>query len=256
MQEIPKILLEETSELLDELIPIVQRNINALQHDSSPLLQHLIQQEIEGYQQLLERTEETRNRFQDLLNPQKVEQEEAELEEVELEEVQPQEDGCEDVVSEQTELEEDELQEGTLEVTESEEDISPRYISPVSDMPGYPPGGNLAVTMPNGEKIRHRYAPDTFVEVLEKIGLERVRKLGIMCRYAPLVDTIPNNNVRQRQSGGYYVTVDTHHRYMTKILWRIAATFDIDLVVGNRSPDERKRHKKYSPRKFEMHTLI
>ena len=41
MQEKPETLLEETSELLGELIPIVQRNIDALQQNPNPLLQHL-----------------------------------------------------------------------------------------------------------------------------------------------------------------------------------------------------------------------
>ena len=91
--------------------------------------------------------------------------------------------------------------------------------------------------------------------MIEKIGLERVAKLDIMCRYVPLVDTIPNRNVRQRQSGRYYITVDTHSRYMTTILWRIAATFDIDLVVLNYPPDTRKKYKKYSLKK-PGHRLI
>ena len=93
------------------------------------------------------------------------------------------------------------LQEVEPEITEPAEDISTGHISLVSDIPGYPPGGKLTVTMPNGEKIRHRYAPDTFVEVLEKIGLKRIAELDIMCRNAPLVEMFPSPNVRQRRSG-------------------------------------------------------
>ena len=38
----------------------------------------------------------------------------------------------------------------------------------------------------DGNKIRDRYAPDTFVKVLEEVGLERVARLDIKCRYQPL----------------------------------------------------------------------
>lgn len=235
MQETTLTLLEETSELLNALTPILQRNIDALQHDSNPLLQHLIQQEIESYQQLLERTAETKDRLQDLLDSQ-----EDELDEVHLEG-----DDSEEVISEETEPKESDSQEVEPEVTNPDVDISPPRTQLVSDTPGYPPDGWLAVTMPNGERISHRYAPDIFVEVLEKIGLERIEKLDITVRYIPLVSIIPDDNVRQRQSGKYYITVDTHWRYMTTILLRIAATFNIDLIVGNNPLNTRKKYKKY-----------
>ena len=69
MQETPKTLLEETSELLDELTPVVQRNIETLQHDSNPLLQHLIQQEVERQEDLLQRIEAMKGRMHVYLNP-------------------------------------------------------------------------------------------------------------------------------------------------------------------------------------------
>lgn len=40
MQETPETLLEETSELLEALVPIVQRSIGALQHDLHPATPH------------------------------------------------------------------------------------------------------------------------------------------------------------------------------------------------------------------------
>ena len=69
MQEIPETLLKETSELLTILIPIVKRSIDALQHAPNPLLQHLIQQEIEHQEDLLQRIEEMNGRLQEHLNP-------------------------------------------------------------------------------------------------------------------------------------------------------------------------------------------
>lgn len=69
MQETPETLLKETSDLLDELIPILQRNIDALQHAPNPLLQHLIQQEVEHQKGLLRQIEQMNGRVQEHLKP-------------------------------------------------------------------------------------------------------------------------------------------------------------------------------------------
>ncbi len=53
MQETPETLLEETSNLLDALASVLQRSIDALQHDPNPLLQHLIQGAVEHQKDLL-----------------------------------------------------------------------------------------------------------------------------------------------------------------------------------------------------------
>ena len=55
MPERPETLLEEISELLAALAPVVKRGLDTLQHDPQPLLQHLIQQEIESQESLLHR---------------------------------------------------------------------------------------------------------------------------------------------------------------------------------------------------------
>ena len=152
MQETPVILLEETFELLDVLIPVLQRNIDALQHESNPLLQHLIQQEIETYQQLLERTEETKDRLQDMLNSQEVVQEETDLEEVQPEETEPEESGSETV-----ELEEDEPQEVKPEVNEPEKDEPPGPKSGINRTAGGHAIAPITVIMPDGTRIRRRH---------------------------------------------------------------------------------------------------
>ena len=78
MPEKPETLLEETSELLGELMPIVQRNIDALQQNPNPLLQHLIDQEIERQEGLLQQVAEMKKRIHDYLNPPKPVPEQAE----------------------------------------------------------------------------------------------------------------------------------------------------------------------------------
>ena len=69
MQRLLATALKETSDLLDELIPILQRDIDALQSAPNPLLQHLIQKEIESQENLLQRIEEMKGRLHDFLNP-------------------------------------------------------------------------------------------------------------------------------------------------------------------------------------------
>ena len=68
MPETPQTLLEETSDLLDALIPVVQRSIEALQHNPNPLAQNLIQQEVKCQESLLQRSEEIKERLHDCLN--------------------------------------------------------------------------------------------------------------------------------------------------------------------------------------------
>ena len=55
----------------------------------------------------------------------------------------------------------------------------------------YPPtGGPLGVTMPDGEQIRHGYGVDTYIEVIEKIGVEKVYNLRIIYGNNPLIREI------------------------------------------------------------------
>ena len=68
MQETPESLLEITSALLESLAIILQRNIDALQNDNHPLLQHRIQQEIAQQKGLLQQMEEVKERLNNYLN--------------------------------------------------------------------------------------------------------------------------------------------------------------------------------------------
>ena len=68
MQETPETIMDITSDLLESLTAILQRNIEALQHDSHPLIQHRIQQEIEHQSGLLQRIAEVKERLQNYLN--------------------------------------------------------------------------------------------------------------------------------------------------------------------------------------------
>ena len=67
----PQTLLEETSELLDDLIPVLQSSIDSLQSDLNPeetVLRKLLEQEIDRQEELLLRAEDVNDRLLSHLN--------------------------------------------------------------------------------------------------------------------------------------------------------------------------------------------
>lgn len=102
-----------------------------------------------------------------------------------------------------------------------------------------PTGKHLVVTMPNGEKIAHRVGADTFTEVIEKLGIEKVKDLGDKVRSSPLILTSKSDkpNLNQRKSGRYYIV--THGTAETKknILEKIASNLGVRLKVEIVSKD-------------------
>lgn len=111
--------------------------------------------------------------------------------------------------------------------------------SPIQEDPPSPTGKHLVVTMPNGQKIAHRVGADTFVEVIEKLGIEKVKDLGAKVRPSPLILTSKSDkpNLNQRKSGRYYIV--THGTAETKknILEKIASNLGVRLKVEIVSKD-------------------
>ena len=67
----PQILLEDTSKLLDDLMPVLQSSIDSLQSDLNPeetVLQRLLEQEIDRQEELLLRAEDVNDKILDHLN--------------------------------------------------------------------------------------------------------------------------------------------------------------------------------------------
>lgn len=101
----------------------------------------------------------------------------------------------------------------------------------------YPPGGSIGVTMfgagSGTEQIRHSQGSATFVKVIEKIGIESVKDLGIICRRVPLIDTINHSGITQRKSGRYFVVTCSSTPTKIRQLNKIADQLGVDLI-----PDE------------------
>lgn len=88
----------------------------------------------------------------------------------------------------------------------------------------------ILVTMPNGEIVNHSRSVDTFVEVIEKLGVERVRDLKK--RYIiPLISTSKDPTYGQRKSGRYYIMTNTDTKTKRRLLEEIAADLREPLKV-------------------------
>ena len=98
--------------------------------------------------------------------------------------------------------------------------------------PPPPPRWNLGllVTMPNGEIVNHSRSVDTFVEVIEKLGIKRVRSLE-KTYIIPLISTSKHPTYGQRKSGRYYIMTNTDTKTKKRLLEEIAVDLREPLKV-------------------------
>ncbi len=88
----------------------------------------------------------------------------------------------------------------------------------------------LLVTMHNGETINHKVSAITFVEVIEKLGIDRVRNLNKVY-IIPLISTSKNSRYTQRKSGRYYIMTNTDTKTKKRLLEEIAADLQEPMKV-------------------------
>lgn len=86
----------------------------------------------------------------------------------------------------------------------------------------------LVVTMPDGERIERSLIRDTFVEVIEKLGIEKVKACGLSRRGIPLIATSEYPNCSQRRSGSYYILADTLTVDKRRDLLKIAKSLGLE----------------------------
>ena len=89
----------------------------------------------------------------------------------------------------------------------------------------------LVVTMPDGERIECPLIKDTFVEVIEKLGIEKVAALGISRQKIPLIAASEYPNRYQRPCGSYYILTDTTTIDKKRDLMKIAKGLGVELKV-------------------------
>lgn len=92
------------------------------------------------------------------------------------------------------------------------------------------PRTNLRVVL-NGETFENDKAVTTYIEVMKRIGLERVHSLGIKCCKNPLIDTKKNDKYRQKFENGYYINVNSSTEQKRKHLYEIAELLDLEIRI-------------------------
>lgn len=89
----------------------------------------------------------------------------------------------------------------------------------------------LRVTMSDGEVIERETGINTFVDVIEKLGIEQVKDLDIIRNSIPLISTTKDPEREQHQRGRYYIVSGLSAQNKKKTLDRIAEGLRVDLEV-------------------------
>ena len=94
--------------------------------------------------------------------------------------------------------------------------------------------------MPNGEIIAETYGINTFIKVIEKLGIERVKSLGIIAvqrRNLPLISDYEDREHSQRRLGAYYIASGNHTPQKKEWLDEINHRLEIGMtVIANPRP--------------------
>ena len=118
--------------------------------------------------------------------------------------------------------------------TEPQEDSVPSvHVPPAPDPKPKRPlqWTKLVVTMPDGEIVECSKIKDTFVAVIEKLGVEKVAALDIIRRKIPRVSASEYPGRSQRQSGAYYIYTGGSTKEKRHDLLKIAEGLGIELKV-------------------------
>ena len=116
-----------------------------------------------------------------------------------------------------------------------------KSLKPPSLPPPYPPppprrNPGLFVVMPDGQIINHRVSATTFAEVIEELGIERVKNIRpeLKLNATPLISTFDHPTYDQRKSGRYYIMThsdtETKKRLLEKIADRLGEPLKVEIV--------------------------
>ena len=84
------------------------------------------------------------------------------------------------------------------------------------------PDKNLRISLPKGI--------DTLIKVIEELGIEKVRALGIMSHRIPLISLEDYDDVQQTQVGRYYIAGNTSTDTKVEQIKEIARGLNIELI--------------------------
>ncbi len=96
------------------------------------------------------------------------------------------------------------------------------------------PPKRLRVKISDKEVVEHENGIDTFVDVIEKLGIELVRDLGITRNSIPLISTTKDSERAQHQRGQYYIvsglSSKNQERTLKQIVKELKADMEVELV--------------------------
>ena len=119
---------------------------------------------------------------------------------------------------------------GTLRVIKKGETLFPKD-DELDDSSGKRSLTRLVVTMPNGTEIDHSNASDTFVEVIEMLGIQQVKNLNKMLSGFALISTANHLTLTQREVDGYYLVTHSDTKTKKGLLEEIARDLGVTLKV-------------------------
>lgn len=91
---------------------------------------------------------------------------------------------------------------------------------------------NLAVTFPDGTVIKNRFAWKTLCDTIEKVGAEKVARLGIRQSGIDLVSTVEDDYYQQhRIKGGYWVLTHSSTEMKKNHIEYISQELGLNLTV-------------------------
>lgn len=95
------------------------------------------------------------------------------------------------------------------------------------------PQTKLRVTFPNGERIERHIAADTFLETIQKIGIDKVRELRLRGNGVPLIDSVQRHDRKSAQPKiqGWYICLYSSTLKKKEQLEEIARHLGIRLKV-------------------------
>lgn len=112
-----------------------------------------------------------------------------------------------------------------IEETEAEE-ISRKLVSGSKS-----PKSGLLIRLPNGEVISERYAADTLVKFIDRVGLEDVADLDIKLNSEPLVSKVKSKKYDDRFLQGFFIKTHSNTSKKAEIIRTIAKKLGLDVDV-------------------------
>ncbi|MPL93372.1 hypothetical protein SDC9_39498 [bioreactor metagenome] len=93
------------------------------------------------------------------------------------------------------------------------------------------PKTGLIVKFPNGKVVNNRFAYETFIETIELIGVEKVKKLNLQILNHDLISKEESIYAQHKTKEGYLIITHTSTKSKKQILERISKEYNLKLEI-------------------------